>query len=704
MSRVSYSIKGVVILCLIFIVSNTYAKKIELSNYLDGKKIKVACVGNSVTFGAGIKDRAVDSYPAELQRLLGDKFDVQNFGKSGATLLSQGHRPYIEQEEYKKAIDFNPEIVVIHLGLNDTDPRSWEYQGDFIKDYVDLINRFKSGENSPEVWICSLSPVLPGHKRFNSGTRDWFWKLQDRIETIARTQDVGFIDLHSSLYHRPDLLPDNIHPNEEGAKRLADCVYSGVTGDFGGLSISPIYANGMVLQRGMEIPVKGVANEGATVTVKFAGQTLTTTADQLGDWSVEFPKMREGRDFTMSIESEGVDIKIEDILIGEVWLASGQSNMSFELSRSDSGKEDYKKLTNSDIRLFSMVRPNAPRAWSDSLIETVRQGGYFTISDKWEELSPESSKMFSAVAWYFAVDLHDKLDVPIGVICNSVGGSTTQGWIDRKSIEMHPQLNQMLNGWWRNDYTQPWAQGRALENLGKPENPAAYLHQFMPAYLYETGVEPLVGYPIKGVIWYQGESNADKVDMHETMFTTLVDSWREAWGYNFPFYYVQLSSLNRQTWPEFRDSQRELLSVVDNSGMAVSSDVGDKTDVHPTNKKPVGQRLALIAEAKSYGLNVEYSGPMFRGVSPKDGGLLVSFDHSKGLSTSDGEAIRSFEVAGEDMIFHKAEATITKRSIYVESKDVEKPLYVRYGWTPYTDSNLINGAGLPTSTFTNIDN
>ena len=211
-------------------------------------KIKVACVGNSVTYGAGIENREVNSYPAQLQRMLGDDYEVVNFGKSGATLLNKGHRPYCEQEEYKAALDFAGDRVVIHLGLNDTDPRNWpNYRDHFVKDYLSLIASFRKANPDCRIWICRMTPISHRHPRFKSGTRDWYWLEQETIEEIARLANTGLIDLQEGLYNRPDLLPDALHPNTEGAGILAKTVYGELTGNYGGLRMPATYSDNMVL-------------------------------------------------------------------------------------------------------------------------------------------------------------------------------------------------------------------------------------------------------------------------------------------------------------------------------------------------------------------------------------------------------------------------------------------------------------------------
>ena len=251
------------------------------------QRIKVACVGNSVTYGYGIENRETNCYPAQLQQMLGDAYEVENFGHSGATLLNKGYRPYTQQEAYQKALRFAGDYVIIHLGLNDTDPRAWpNYRDDFVRDYLSLIESFRKANPRCKVWVCRMTPISHRHPRFKSGTRDWYWMEQALIEEIARIAGATLVDLQEGLYDRPDLLPDALHPNAEGAGILARTVYGALTGDYGGLQLPAIYSDRMVLQRDQPLPISGIANQGEKVTVTLAGQRKETVAGTNGKGSV----------------------------------------------------------------------------------------------------------------------------------------------------------------------------------------------------------------------------------------------------------------------------------------------------------------------------------------------------------------------------------------------------------------------------------
>ena len=667
------------------------------------QQIKVACIGNSVTYGMGIKDREVNSYPFQLQQLLGGEYKVENFGKSGATLLRKGHRPYNEQQEYLSALKFAGDKVVIHLGLNDTDPRNWpNYKDEFIADYTALIKSFREVNPSCEVWICRLTPISHRHSRFKSGTRDWYWQIQESIELLASSQNIKLIDLQEGLYSRPELLPDGLHPNAEGATIIAKDVYSAITGDYGGLQMSELYSDYMVLQRDIPLTIEGVANSGDKITLEVAGQKVKTVAGGDGKWSVVLKPLKvltEGASSTLVVKSANESLTFKEVVIGEVWLCSGQSNMDFELGQSYTAKQGVAAANKykGSIRLFNKEVRWATNAvkWDEPALKSLNRLEYFKEAE-WVECSSESVSGFSAVAYYFGTMLADSLKVPIGLINNSVGGSTTESWISRKTLEF--EMVDILHNWRSNDMIMQWARERGSLNISNSKE-LYQRHPYEPTYLYESAIEPIKDYTIGGVIWYQGESNAHNIELHEKLFPLLISDWRAIWGDNLPFYYVQLSGINRPTWPSFRDSQRKMMSSIEYSGMAVSSDKGDFNDVHPRAKKEVGERLALWALNKSYGVDLVPSGPIFEGAVSQGRSVLVSFMYSDGMRSSDNKDIATFEVAELPGIFYPAKAEVVGDKIKLTSKDVKHPRYLRYGWQPFTLANLVNSANLPASTF-----
>ena len=667
------------------------------------EKIKVACIGNSVTYGMTHKNPAETSYPTQLQQMLGEEYEVRNFGHSGATLLSKGHRPYINLPEYTAALEFAPDIAVIHLGLNDTDPRNWpNYRDEFYGDYMNIIEALREKNSKVEIYVCQMSPIFNWHRRFKSGTRDWYWQIQEVIKTIAENGNFELINLSRHLYNRPDLMPDALHPNEQGAEIIAKQVYSAITDDFGGLSLPAIYSDNMVVQQGQPFVVSGTADAGKEVSVRFGKQRIIKKAAEDGTWRVMFTPMEaDGESYKLTVECGKEKKEYKNLVIGEVWLCSGQSNMAFMVKESSHIEQSLANVKNRDIRLYDMK----PRVFTDNIewdsasLVALNNHDYYRPTT-WQLQNEQNAKDFSAIAYHFGAMLADSLGVPVGLICNAVGGAPAEAYIDRKTLEFHPVLVDILYNWKENDMIQDWCRGRAKKNIAKSTN-NIQRHPYEPCFLYENGIMPIAGYPIKGAIWYQGESNAHNVELHEVIFPTLVESWRKTWDNpEMPFYFVQLSSINRPSWPHFRDSQRRLAAEIPNCDFAVSSDKGDLWDVHPKEKAPVGERLARLALNQTYGMShVAQHGPTPVRMFSFNGRTVIEFENATELKTSDNNVLRGLEIADKTGPFSevdaKTEVKFKGNRIIIEREGHR----VRYAWKPYTDANLVNEAGLPASTF-----
>lgn len=659
-------------------------------------KIRVSCVGNSVTYGAALADRERDCYPRRLQEMLGDRYEVRNFGHSGSTLLRKGHRPYVKTLEFQQALDFKGDLVIIHLGLNDTDPRNWpEHKEEFISDYHYLIDTLRTVNPKARVWICMMTPIFHNHSRFQSGTRDWHAKIQERIRQVAETTDgVELIDFYTPLHKHPEMFPDALHPDPDGARILAQTVYGALTGDYGGLHLPILYSDGMVLQRDEPLVFHGTANAGESVTVTFDNKNMKTVAGGNGKWCVRFPKRKAGGPYTLSFRAQSRSYEFNDVYVGEVWLCSGQSNMEFKLGQSTTAAEDLAQADNQPLlHLYNMparARTDAIE-WPDSVLRANNRLEHLHYGP-WQTCSAANVRDFSAVAYHFGRVLADSLGVHVGLICNAVGGTPTEAWIDRSMIEW--EYPQILYKWTENDHSQAWVRGRAKQNNAKATNPMQR-HPYEPCYMFEAGILPLEQYAIRGVTWYQGESNAERPELHERLFDMLQRSWRAYWEQkDLPFYFVQLSSLNRPSWPTFRDSQRRIALTSRHTWMAVSSDVGDPYDVHPRNKRPVGERLALQALNHTYKHNIVCEGPVLEHAKRVGKSVELTFKNDEGLTCTHG-----FEIAGADGLFYPAEIRAGDGRVVLKSDKVKVPCAVRYAWQPYTIADLRNKQGLPASTF-----
>ena len=484
---------------------------------------------------------------------------------------------------------------------------------------------------------------------------------------------------------------------------LAGAVCGGcVSGDpsESGLHMSRVYTDGMVLQRNIPLIIKGHANAGEKVKVTLEGEfgvmSKKAKASPEGEWAVEFKPLEAATGLKLTIEGKGGNTLVyEDVAAGEVWVCSGQSNMYFRVWESI---ENGDLTPDKDLRLFNMEAPFhlSMVEWSDEHVELARNMDFFRPT-QWKYCDGENERAFSAVAYHFGRMLREQLGVPVGLICNAIGGSPTEAWVSRETLET--EYPEVLEDWFSNPMVNQWCVEMGKINLGYPEYTAA-THPFAPTCLFHTGIETLEQFPVKGVIWYQGESNDFDIPMHEKLFRLLVKDWRGYWGNEeMPFHFVQLSGLaERYNWGEFRDSQRKLAEEIEHCEMAVSSDYGDANDIHPRQKKPVGERLARQALKYDYGFDIVPCGPVLTQAVCEEGNVVLSFDYADGLKTSDGQALRCFEVAGADEVFVPAEAAIVDGKVVLTST-VSEPAYVIYGWQGYTTANLVNGEGLAASTF-----
>ena len=483
------------------------------------------------------------------------------------------------------------------------------------------------------------------------------------------------------------------------------------------LHLPRVFGNHMVLQAETEIPVWGHAKTGAKVTVTLGGETQTATADQAGRWRVRLkPRGASANPSTMLIKATDERIELKDVVIGEVWVCAGQSNMEWTLSQSANGSDELSKADHPNLRLLHLVggARGSSGSYTQEHLDRLTPETY--SAGEWKVASADSARNFSAVAWYFGRHLQQEVKVPVGLICAAVGGTPAEAWIPREALEADPDLKGLVAGnWLDNERLGEFCRTRGVQNLLAaiqsgdriPGDEFGPHHSFKPGFMWEAGIEPLIPYAIRGAIWYQGESNAEtpaRVREHGRLLPLLINQWRARWGQGeFPFLYVQLPALNRPEWPRFRDGQRRVLSQLKNVGMAITIDTGHPSNVHPTLKKPVGERLAKLALGTTYGKSTTYSGPLIGVAEPEGDCLVVSFQHvGDGLKSSDDKPLRYFEVRGKEGDYYPATAKIIDRNtVAVSSSSVPEPHDARYAWLPYPNppANLFNSVDLPASPF-----
>ncbi len=480
------------------------------------------------------------------------------------------------------------------------------------------------------------------------------------------------------------------------------------------LHLPSIFGDHMVLQRNSVVPVWGKAAPGSEIKVSIASQTVNGTTDKHGLWKVQLAKLAAGGPHRLKVESSGGDaITFQDVLVGEVWLCSGQSNMAMSVNRVNNAKQEIASAKFPEIRLISVRR-----------IATDVPQGDFTGS--WSQCSPRTVAGFSAVGYFFGRRIHQDLDVPIGLINSSVGGTPAESWTSRPALKAQATLKPLLDRWEKSAaaYDPEQAKARFETQLAKWKVAAAKakadgkrprrrprlapppkLSTHYPGMLFNGKIAPLIPFAMRGAIWYQGESNAGRAFQYRTVFPTMIRDWRKRWSNDFPFIFVQLANFKAvqekpgdSSWAELREAQSMTLRKLSNTGQAVITDIGEARDIHPKNKQDVGNRLALWALANTYEKDVEFSGPALASIELVPGKIEVRFNHANGLSAKGG-VLKGFAIAGEDRKFVWADAKIVDGVVHLSHKNVANPIAVRYAWADNPVATLYNSAGLPASPF-----
>ncbi|MDR2676091.1 MAG: sialate O-acetylesterase [Opitutaceae bacterium] len=484
-----------------------------------------------------------------------------------------------------------------------------------------------------------------------------------------------------------------------------------------GVTPAPLFANHAVLQHGKPVPVWGAAAAGETVTVTYLGQRKTAVASAAGRWRLALDPMEPGRSGTLVIKGENT-LAFSDVVTGEVWLASGQSNMALQLKATANAKEEAAAADCPGIREFKVALAVSPIP-RDSL------------SGRWTPCTPRSAGDYGAAAYYFARELHAALKMPVGIINSSKGGTPIEAWMSavalkesglsgavaarwREQARDHPAKLAAYNAGALPEWEKKAAAARAAGKTPPPRPsppPGGPGDHRIPTGLHGGMIHALIPCSLRGALWYQGEANAARPAEYPALFEALVSDWRRAWGQgDFPFFYVQLPNYEiparedrgRNLWPALREAQARSLARLPGAGMAVAIDIGDPGDVHPANKRDIGNRLARLALAKVYGRDIAWSGPAARSATRENDALRIAFDHAGGvMKTRDGRPPGGFEIAGADGRFHPAAARIEDGTVLVRSPAVPAPESVRYAWKNNpSDANLAGADNLPAPPFT----
>lgn len=476
---------------------------------------------------------------------------------------------------------------------------------------------------------------------------------------------------------------------------------------------APLFTNNAVLQRDKPIPVWGKASPGEKVSVTFAGRTVSAVAGADGKWSVTLaalPARVEPSDLVIQGNNK---IALSNVVVGEVWIASGQSNMEWSVGNTFDKTIDVAASARNPLIRHIKIK----RVVADAPADTVP-----VDRNTWEVASPATTAGFTAVGYYFAKDVYEITGVPVGIIGSNWGGTPVESWIDAEAYKTVPDNAAKVKERWDKalaEYpekkikfdadTAAWKQEQEAAKAANqpftkraPGAPAGPGHQNTPSGLYNAMINPLVPYAIRGAIWYQGESNAGRANEYNALFSAMITGWRAKFGQgDFPFYWVQLANFQNPegtAWAFLREAQTKTQSLA-KTGQAVIVDIGDRRDIHPRNKKDVGRRLARLALKRDYGFDVIDSGPVMEKAEREGAGFRVSFVKSASPLNAPLNELSGFELAGADKVFKPAVAVIEKDTVLVTSADVPEPVAVRYAWRDAPVAGLFNKEGLPATPF-----
>jgi sialate O-acetylesterase len=486
-----------------------------------------------------------------------------------------------------------------------------------------------------------------------------------------------------------------------------------------------LFTDHMVLQQGQKNRVWGTADAGEDIIVTIGNQRHTATADNKGKWQVTLEALQvlgpDALPYTLSITGKN-KLAVEDVLVGEVWICSGQSNMQWEVKQANDGDLEAKTAKYPKIRLISVPQVGTQEPQDD-------------FKGKWEVCTPETAASFSAVGYFFGRQLHQTLDIPIGLIDDAWGGSACEAWVRRDLLEQDSKYAKLMADWEQReknfdaekmkaanekqqaDYREAVANAKA-EGKPTPPQPRPQSNPLIgnarPGNIYNGVLKPTIGYGIRGVIWYQGESNAGRAYQYRDLFPLMIRSWRDEWNVgDFSFYWVQLADFMQEkaepaesTWAELREAQTMTMAKLPNTGEAVIIDLGEARDIHPRNKQDVAKRLARWALARDYGLsNIQYHSPQYKSMEKQGNKVVLSFDHiGGGLYTFDTTSPVGFAIAGDDKEFVWADAKLVGNDkIEVSSDKVQDPVAVRYAWADNPVCNVYSREGLPLTPFRTDD-
>ena len=685
-----------------------------LADYFDPAKIQVH---NRAIGGRSSRTFLTEGrWDAVMAHLKPGDFVLMQFGHNDGGPLND--------DRCRASIKGNGDEVEEIIRKTDQLPESVRSYGWYLRKY---IRDTKSRGATPIVISLIPRNIWENGKVGRADTSYALWAKQAADQEAAR-----FIDFNSILATSYEALgvektaamfagSDHTHTSRMGAEFHAKTLAASIRGLQGcslgqamfneELWLPSIYADHMVLQRDMKIPLRGRGLPGEEVRVKLGTHSARTITADDGTWQMELPEMQAGGPLTLEVSSGNSRLIYQDILVGEVWLAAGQSNMDFTLAKTQkrafSGVANWQEL---------VAKANEPQLRMFTAEWTMHEFPQRDVIGQWAVCTPSSAGDFSAVAYHFGLALHDALDVPVGLVTCAFGASTIEAWMRQECLEAHPQFKGLLQEFGKKRLTfrdNPKLfldYGKAVANFKSgraPRNPDPIQDQHNPFVLHNGMIAPIAPYAIRGAIWYQGESNLNTRHLYADLQNALIEDWRELWNQpELPFYFVQLSAYKKASdepsggqLAEMREAQAKSLRL-SNTGMAVTIDIGDEKDIHPRNKLDVGKRLARLAWVKTYQKSGVATGPVFRTASPEGNRIRLHFDAvAQGLVARNG-SLKHFAIAGQDLKFVWADAVLEGDCVVVSNPRISKPVHVRYAWGDNPASaNLYNSENLPAAPF-----
>ncbi len=664
---------------------------VMLAMTVSAKDVKrVACIGNSITRGSWLTHPERDSYPAALQRMLGEGWKVDNWGVSGSCASTDNKNMYMKNSTYPKVKASHPDVVTIFLGHDDARKPNQGGMGNFAAGLTQMVQDLKA-ENS-NVKILLITPTAPFTTAWDNDDNVIKTQVIPAIKAVAEKENVQFLDAYPLTAGKRSYFPDGIHPDANGAGLLAQAIYKAITGKTKQyerpLSVPTIFSDHAVLQQHTDVAIWGYGAAGKKVTVKPSwGKAVTTVADQDGNWNlrVHTPDASFTK-YSMTIAQNGQSIELHDLLMGEVWLAAGQSNMQMELGgfyRTPiiGGPEAVANAGNDGLRLYRVPRKDIARPQDD------------VLNKGWEVSSPASAVHFSATAFFFARQLQQTLNIPVGCIESAYGGASVVAFMSPDAVNEYKDEK----GEDADKYFKGFKAPKYWEKYNWPTH--------TPTVIYNAMINPILTYNIKGAIWYQGCDDRRTPELYKRLFRTFLTDWRTKWQCgNFPMYYAQIApyGYNDNSAARMRDAQSQLESVKDSTLMICLIDNGIENNIHPNDKQTVGFRFAQRVLDKTYhieGVNSEY--PVYKSmeIRPKDGKVVLRFTGADDGIAKSQNGYGGFQIAGKDKIFYNVKAVEEGNTIVLTPPAGVKPEAVRYCYKDFCVGTVYNLRGNPLSSF-----